>query len=107
VTGEELVFGLAGRFWQFDGGLERIAGSGDFRAFAKDGCVKTAWNLRVTETGPEKSLLTTETRVKCFGPSARRKFRFYWALIAPFSGAIRTGLLRGVKRRAELGREGT
>ncbi len=107
VSGEELVFGLAGRFWRFDGGLRRIADPATFRAFAEDGCVKTAWNLRVVETGPAKSLLTTETRVKCFGPSARRKFRLYWALIASFSGAIRMGLLRGVKRRAELGREGT
>jgi hypothetical protein len=101
VPGEELVFGLAGRFWRFDGGLERLAGPGDFRAFAKEGCVKTAWTLRVVATSPEKSLLTTETRVKCFGPSARRKFRLYWALIAPFSGAIRTGLLRGIRRRAQ------
>jgi hypothetical protein len=101
VPGEELVFGLAGRFWRFDGGLERIAGPEDFRAFAKDGCVKAAWNLRVTETGPEKSLLTTETRVGAFGAFARPKFRLYWTLIHPFSGAIRMGLLRAVKRRAE------
>jgi hypothetical protein len=107
VSGDELVFGLAGRFWRFDGGLERLAGAEDFRAFAEEGCVKTAWNLRVDATGPAKSLLTTETRVKCFGPSARRKFRLYWALIAPFSGVIRMGLLRGVKRRAERGRERT
>ena len=26
VSGEELVFGLAGRFWRFEGGLERLAG---------------------------------------------------------------------------------
>jgi len=100
VPGEELVFGLAGRFWRFDGGLERLAGPEDFRAFAKDGRVKTAWNLRVFDAGPGKSRLTTETRVLCFGSSARRRFRLYWALIAPFSGAIRMGLLRGIRRRA-------
>ena len=44
VPGEELVFGLAGRFWRFDGGLERLSGPDDFRTFAKDGCVKAAWN---------------------------------------------------------------
>ena len=101
VPGEELVFGLAGRFWRLDGGLERLAGPEDFRAFAKEGCVKTAWNLRVVEAGPRGSRLITETRVLCLGAGARRKFRLYWALIGPFSGAIRMALLRGVKRRAE------
>ncbi len=101
VPGEELVFGLAGRFWRFGGGLEPLAGPEGFRAFAKEGCVKTAWNLRVVEAGAAKSRLTTETRVQCFGPSARSKFRLYWAFIAPFSGAIRHGLLRGIRRRAQ------
>jgi hypothetical protein len=101
IPGEELVFGLAGRFWRFDGGLERLCGPDEFRAFAKDGCVKAAWNLRVVDEGQGKSRLTTETRVRCFGPSASRKFRLYWALIGPFSGAIRTTLLRSVRRRAE------
>ena len=101
VPGEELVFGLAGRFWRFDGGLERLAGPEEFRAFVKEGCVKAAWNLRVVDAAPGKSRVTTETRVLCFGPSARRKFRLYWGAIGPFSGAIRVGLLRGVRRRTE------
>lgn len=101
TTGEELVFGLAGRFWRYDGGLEPLAGPEAFRAFAKEGCVKAAWNLRVVDAGRGKSRLTTETRVRCFGPSASRKFRLYWALIGPFSGAIRTALLRSARRRAE------
>lgn len=101
IPGEELVFGLAGRFWRLDGGLERLAGPEDFRAFAKEGCVKAAWNLRVVEAGPGKSRLTTETRVLCFGPAARRRFRLYWTFIAPFSGAIRMRLLRGVQRGAQ------
>ena len=100
VPGEDLVFGLAGRFWRLDRSLEHLAGPEDFRAFAKEGCVRAAWNLRMIEAGLGKSRLTTETRVQCFGPSARRKFRRYWILIAPFSGAIRMALLRGVKHRA-------
>jgi hypothetical protein len=63
--------------------------------------VKAAWNLRVVDSAPGKSRVTTETRVLSFGPSARRKFRLYWGVIGPFSGAIRVGLLRGVRRRAE------
>ena len=103
VPGEELVFGLAGRFWRFDGGLERLAGPDDFRTFAKEGCVKAAWNLRVVESGPGTSRLTTETRVLCLGDGARRRFRLYWAFVGPFSGLIRRMLLRGVRRSAEEG----
>lgn len=107
VPGEELVFGLAGRFWRPDGGLERLAGPEDFRAFAKEGSVKAAWNLRVAEAGPGRTRLTTETRVRCLGPAARRKFRLYWALIRPFSGLIRRRMLAGVKRRAVATAAGT
>ncbi len=101
VPGEELVFGLAGRFWQFDGGLERLAGPEEFRAFGKEGSVKAAWNLRVVEAAPGRTLLTTETRVRCFGASADRRFRAYWAVIAPFSGVVRRRMLRSVRRRSE------
>lgn len=45
--------------------------------------------------------LSTETRIQYFGPAARHKFRLYWFFIGPFSGAIRVGLLRGIRRRAE------
>jgi len=103
VPGEELVFGLAGRFWRPDGGLERLAGPEEFRAFSKEGCVKAAWNLRVVETGPGTSRLTTETRVLGLGGGARRRFRLYWAFVGPFSGMIRRMLLRGVRRSAEQG----
>lgn len=103
VPGEELVFGLAGRFWLPAGGLERLAGPEDFRAFANPECVKAAWNLRVVETGPGTSRLTTETRVLGLGDGARRRFRIYWTFVGPFSGLIRRMLLRGVRRSAEEG----
>ena len=103
VPGEELVFGLAGRFWLPAGGLERLSGPEDFRAFANPECVKAAWNLRVVETGPGTSRLTTETRVLGLGDGARRRFRLYWTFVGPFSGLIRRMLLRGVRRSAEQG----
>jgi hypothetical protein len=64
--------------------------------------VKAAWNLRVVDSRPGLSLLTTETRVQCFGFAARRRFRLYWAFVGPFSGLLRRSLLGGVKRGAEL-----
>ena len=45
--------------------------------------------------------LSTETRVWAAHLSARRRFRFYWLAIRPFSGLIRRVWLRAIKRRAE------
>ena len=99
--GRELVFGIAGKFWRYDGGLRRLADRQAFLDFAEEGFVKAAWNLRIDDERAEVCRLSTETRIAYFGPAARRKFRLYWTFIGPFSGAIRTGILRGVRRRAE------
>ena len=113
TPGEELVFGLAGRFWRPDGGLRPVPAA-EFESFAEPGFAKAAWNLRVgnllgsglhlPHAGSGLHLpqceLSTETRVLCFGEATRRKFLVYWRLIEPFSGAIRWSLLRGVRRRA-------
>jgi hypothetical protein len=101
VPGRELVLGIAGRFWRHDGDLRPLADRDAFLAFAEEGCVKAAWNLRVDPADAGTSVLSTETRIACFGPDARRKFRLYWALVGPFSGLIRRALLRGVRRRVE------
>jgi hypothetical protein len=103
VPGHEVVFGIAGRFWRFNGDLRRIADRDAFGAFAQDGYVKGAWNLRVEPLEGGATKLSTETRILWFGPAARRKFRLYWAFVGPFSGLIRSALLRGVRRRAEAG----
>jgi hypothetical protein len=101
IPGRELVFGIAGRFWRPAGDLRRLADRAAFDAFAEEGCVKVAWNLRVEPLDDGASLLSTETRIASFGRGARRKFRLYWAVVGPFSGLTRRSLLRGVKRRAE------
>lgn len=103
VPEREVVFGIAGRFWRHDGDLRRLADRDAFLAFAEDGCVKAAWNLRVDPADGGTSVLSTETRIAYFGPDARRKFRRYWTLVGPFSGLIRRSLLRGVRRRAVTG----
>jgi hypothetical protein len=101
VPGRELVFGLAGRFWRPDGDLRRIPDERAFQAFAEEGCVKAAWNLALDEVSADSCEVWTETRIVCFGASARRKFRMYWTLVGPFSGTLRRDLLRGVASRAE------
>jgi hypothetical protein len=108
-AGEELVFGLVGRFWKLDGGLRPVSAA-EFESFAEPGFAKAAWNLQVgsglhlPHRGSGLHLphceLSTETRVLCFGEEARRKFLRYWQWIEPFSGAIRRSLLRGVRRAA-------
>jgi hypothetical protein len=102
IPGRELVFGLAGRFWRPDGGLRRLTRE-QFLTFEEEGSVKAVWNLEVAGRASEKTDLSTETRVLCFGASARRKFRLYWFWIEPFSGLTRRGLLREIDRKARSG----
>ena len=45
--------------------------------------------------------LSTETRVRCSEDASRRRFRLYWAVIAPFSGLIRREVLRTIRHEAE------
>ena len=101
LTGQELVFGLAGQFWRPSGGLRRLADEDAFAAFAEDGCVKAAWNLRIGGSDETSCDLSTETRIACFGDDARRKFQRYWSVVGPFSGMLRRSLLSGIRRRAE------
>ncbi len=101
VPERELVFGIAGKFWRSDGALRPLADREAFLAFAEDGCVKAAWNLRVDPSAGGVCNLSTETRIRYFGSAARRKFRLYWTLVGPFSDLIRRALLRGVRRRGE------
>jgi hypothetical protein len=99
--GRELVFGIAGRFWRWNGDLRRIPDRAAFVAFAEEGCVRGAWNLAIGAVSEDGCELSTETRIEYFGDVARRKFRLYWSVVGPFSGILRRALLRGIRRRAE------
>lgn len=96
--GLELVVGVVGRFWRPSGGVQRIDAEG-FKAFATPGYAKAALNFLAVSDGRGGSVLSTETRVQCLGPRARRLFRFYWLLIGPFSGLIRKEALRLVRKQ--------
>ena len=106
IPNRELDFGLVGKFWTLGGGLRRSSVE-EFEAFFEDGYAKAAWNVAVAPTGEGTSLLSTETRVLCFGDRARMRFRIYWATIERFSGAIRSSMLRGIRRRALAEKEAT
>ncbi len=102
IPRQELVLGVAGRFWRPDGGRCFDVSAGDFPGFRQHGYAKAAWNFAVA-SHPHGCLLSTETRVQCFGQSALLNFRAYWAVVRPFSGLIRRVILQQVKRAAESG----
>ena len=101
VPSEELVIGVAGKFWRPNGGRCLDLTAGDFGGFCRPGYAKAAWNFRLRTESPESTVLSTETRIKCFGRAALWKFRFYWSLVGPFSGLIRKAILKQVKTEAE------
>lgn len=101
----EYVFGLAGCFWVPSPNLHRLT-PGEFLAFDEEGQAKVAANLLIAPLGPDTCRLSTETRIQCLGPKAKRRFRRYWFMIRPFSGLIRLEWLRLIKRGAEMGGAG-
>jgi len=97
--GEEVVLGLVGRFWTLHGGIVR-ADPGEFTTFDRPGYAKAGWSFRLTPRDDGTDVLT-ETRVVTTDETARRKFRRYWRVIRPFSGAVRRRALALLKEAAE------
>lgn len=99
LQNREIVIGIAGQFWKAVATPIPIHNLDEFIDFQKAGFCKAALNLRIHQKGKE-CVLTTETRVLCFG-SAKEDFLSYWNFIAPFSGLIRKEILRKIKKKAE------
>ena len=95
----ELVYGLAGRFWQSDYGLVRLRGAQDFASLDLPGVARLALNFSVAQTDQGQTL-TTQTRVFCPDDESLRRFRPYWLLIRPASGFNRRRLLQRIARAA-------
>lgn len=98
---DEIAYGIVGQFWRPSGGRKNITSPGQFVAFAQPGYAKAAWSFLLTASSPQLTQLRTETRIRTYGRSAHWKFRIYWLVVAPFSGLLRRGILRDVKRMAE------
>ena len=101
VPNEELVIGVAERFWRPDGGRCLDLAADGFGEFSRSGYAKAAWNFKLRPESPERTVLSTETRIKCLGWEALWKFRPYWSLVSPFSGLIRRAILKQVKVESE------
>ncbi len=100
VEDQELLLGIAGRFWRLRGDLRRI-GPEQFREFDREGFAKAVWSFSVAPESSHRTLLSTETRIQCLDEVSRRRFARYWAVIGPFSGWIRREALMTVKRQSE------
>jgi len=96
----ELLIGLEGAFWTPHGAL-RPVDPDTFRAPVPAGIARAAWNFRVVREGARRCVLHTETRVLTGDRAARRRFRLYWLVIRPGSGAIRRLMLRAIRAEAE------
>lgn len=86
----ERVFAARGRPWRLD---PRIAPLEP----ATPGTVAIAASFRA-DARPGGCRLETETRITAADEAARRAFRRYWRVVAPFSGLIRARWLRAVAR---------
>lgn len=73
----------------------------DFVRFGEPGWVKIVWTLEAEPLGPMRSRFVTRTRVGTTDPTARARFRRYWAVMSPGILLIRRASLPLVKRAAE------
>ena len=74
---------------------------GHFVGFCRLGYTKVAWNFKLRADLLESTVLSTETRIKCFGLAALWMFRLYWRFVGPFSGLIRKVILKQMKVESE------
>jgi hypothetical protein len=74
--------------------------AGELLAWIEPGWIKVGMEFRL-EGSPERTHLSTETRVLATDRRTQRAFGFYWFAIRSGSAAIRREVLRTVARRAE------
>ena len=91
----EFIYG----FWR----ERRIEWITDKEAFISSpaGSLKVVWNFSFEEVS-HGCRVTTETRILCMNPTARRWFSVYWFFVRPFSGLVRRECLRLIRKEALL-----
>ncbi|HEV8575028.1 MAG TPA: hypothetical protein VGR43_10015 [Dehalococcoidia bacterium] len=101
-TDDEVVYGQAGRFWAPNERAAMISPRTveEFRSLTDARYAVAVMNILIEPLAPARTLLFTETRVRCLGASSRRRFRLYWLVIRPFSGLLRRAMLHAVKGEA-------
>jgi len=99
-TDREIVVGAVTRPWEPNVTFRALPPD-EFAAFAQPGFVKIAWTLRADPVDDVTSIFRTETRAVATDPTARARFRRYWAFASPGIALIRRLSLRPLKREAE------
>jgi len=96
----EIVLGAVTKPWEPNVTFRSLAPD-KFAAFAEPGYVKIAWTIRADPISQRESIFRTETRVLATSPSARARFRRYWACLSPGIILIRRLSLAPLKAEAE------
>lgn len=92
----EFIYG----FWAHTQ-IEWIDDKDDFIHREEGFHLKSVWNFRYIQQDVEFCKVVTETRVKCLTRRAKIFFSIYWFFIRPFSGLIRTLMLKLLKKEVE------
>ncbi|HEU4697838.1 MAG TPA: hypothetical protein VFS40_01520 [Gemmatimonadales bacterium] len=98
--GRLLVMGAYTRPWEAEVTFHGLPPD-EFAAFAEPGYARIVWTLEAEPLGPARSRFVTRTRVCTTDPTARRRFRRYWAVVSPGIRLIRRASLGLVRREAE------
>lgn len=101
INNQEIVFGLLGRFWQMNYGLNSFQNTEDFLSFNQPNSAKLALNFHIKPLAHNKTLLSTETRIFCTDKSSLHSFLYYWYLIRPISGIIRKRMLKAIATKSK------
>lgn len=100
IDNQGLVYGLVGQFWKPRGNMIEFQPS-DFVSLDMPGFAKATWSINVEDLGEGRTLLTTETRILTMSRRSTWFFGLYWLVVKPFSGIIRSEMLRIIKQEAE------
>lgn len=100
IPDKEIILGLIGQFWTPTGKMKAFQPA-EFASFNDLSFAKATWNFEITPISDSRARLSTETRIFCPSETAKRKFKFYWTLIQPFSSFTRHEILKIIKRKAE------
>lgn len=100
VPGRAMVYGAVTRPWEATVRFHPLPPA-QFAAFQRPGWAKIVWTLEVDPAGGSRSVFRTQTRVATTDPTARKRFRKYWATMSPGILLIRQQVLGLVKGDAE------
>ena len=100
VPGKMIVMGAITQPWRPNPTFRALPPD-EFSRFNEPGYAKIVWSIGAESSGWNQSLACTETRVRLTDPASRRRFRGYWALVAPGVRVIRQLLVYHARLEAE------